>query len=104
VKNSSLKGRLWVIAGFGAIYREPKGNEVDVLVDVWNPGSYEDVVELLVPEHQKGLMWSGYHVPDGTFRESLHNTSGKLHLGKGHLGYKYKWNKETVGSNVMKKR
>ena len=44
-------------------------------------------------------MWSDYHVPDGTFRESLHNRSGESHLGKGHLGYKYKWNEETVGSN-----
>jgi hypothetical protein len=40
--------------------------------DESNPGSQEDVVELLVPE-----LWSDYHVPGGTFRENLQKKSGQ---------------------------
>jgi hypothetical protein len=37
-----------------------------------NPGSFEDVVELLVPELLKRkLMFEDYAVPGGTFRENL---------------------------------
>jgi hypothetical protein len=62
---------------------------------VSNPGSYEDVVELLVPELQKrGLMWDDYRVPSGCFRENLQNTPGQPHLGSDHPGFQHKWNKE----------
>ncbi len=38
-----------------------------MLVDASNPGSYEDVVDMLVPVLQKrGLMWDDYTVPAGT--------------------------------------
>lgn len=70
-------------------------------LDVSNPGSYEDVVELLVPELQKrGLMWDDYLVPGGTFRENLQNTPGQPHLGKDHPGYQYKWPPKTEESEV----
>ncbi|KAK5706642.1 hypothetical protein LTR97_001632 [Elasticomyces elasticus] len=39
---------------------------------VSNPGTFEDVVDLLVPELQKrGIMWQDYAKPEGTFRENL---------------------------------
>jgi hypothetical protein len=56
---------------------------------VSNPGSYEDVVDLLVPELQKrGIMWDDYAVPGGTFRENL---LGHKHLAEDHYGSKFKY-------------
>jgi hypothetical protein len=66
---------------------------VSNFLDVSNPMSYEDVVELLVPELQKRkLMWSDYTVPGGTYRENLHNTPGNPFLNSRHPGSGYKWN------------
>lgn len=60
--------------------------------DVSNPGSYEDVVELLVPELQRrGLMWQDYAVPGGTFRENLHSKPGETFLAPEHPGAKFRW-------------
>ena len=64
-------------------------NEADVdgfnITYVSNPTSFEDVVEYLVPELQKrGLMWSDYPVPGGTFRENLHVQPGKRFLPATH--------------------
>ncbi|RDW63905.1 nitrilotriacetate monooxygenase component A IIA synthase subunit A [Coleophoma crateriformis] len=71
------------------------------LVYVSNPMSYEDIVELLVPELQKRkLMWSDYTVPGGTYRENLHNTPGDSFLNARHPGSKYKWNKQTEGTDA----
>lgn len=37
------------------------------------PGTFEDVVELLVPElRRRGLFWSDYCVRGGSYRENLH--------------------------------
>ncbi|KAH8670124.1 HK97 family phage prohead protease [Tricladium varicosporioides] len=101
------------MAGFGGTTPKPCGTPemvADVFQKWWeecdidgfniayvsNPGSYEDVVELLVPELQKrGLMWDDYHVPGGTFRENLQNRPGNPYLGKDHPGYQFKWNKES---------
>lgn len=56
---------------------------------VTNPGSWTDVVELLVPELQKrGLYWDDYDVPGGTFRENL---SGTRELSEDHYGGSFKW-------------
>ncbi|KAK4504310.1 hypothetical protein PRZ48_005226 [Zasmidium cellare] len=42
------------------------------------PQTFEDVVELLVPELQKrGLFWDDYTVPGGTYRENLNETPGQ---------------------------
>ncbi|RDW68671.1 luciferase-like protein [Coleophoma crateriformis] len=62
------------------------------VVYVSNPGSYEDVVELLVPELQKrGVMWQDYAVPGGTFRENLHSCPGQTFLSPEHPGAKHRW-------------
>lgn len=77
--------------------RESRKQQTNHCVDVSNPGSYEDVVELLVPELQKrGLMWQDYHVPGGCFRENLHHVPGEPHVSKDHPAYQFKWSKETA--------
>ena len=61
--------------------------------DVSNPGSFEDVVELLVPELQKrGIYWDDYAVPGGTARENLHSREGQTLLAPDHPGAKLRWN------------
>jgi alkanesulfonate monooxygenase SsuD/methylene tetrahydromethanopterin reductase-like flavin-dependent oxidoreductase (luciferase family) len=57
-----------------------------------NPGSYEDVVEFLVPELQRrGLMQTEYAVPGGTLRENLLREPGQTHLRKDHYGDTFAW-------------
>lgn len=59
---------------------------------VTNPGSWEDVVDLLVPVLQeRGLMWKDYAVPGGTFRENL---LGTKELSESHYGSTFKWGSE----------
>jgi hypothetical protein len=59
-----------------------------------NPGSFEDVVELLVPELQKrGLMQEEYAVPGGTLRENLLRQPGQKHLRDDHYGAAFAWEK-----------
>ncbi|EME83560.1 uncharacterized protein MYCFIDRAFT_203677 [Pseudocercospora fijiensis CIRAD86] len=42
------------------------------------PQTFEDVIELLIPELRKrGLFWDGYCVPGGTYRENLYGTAGQ---------------------------
>lgn len=54
---------------------------------VSNPGSFEDVVELLIPELRKrGLIFDDYAVPGGTFRENLLRQPGQKTLRKDHYG------------------
>ena len=60
---------------------------------VANPGSWEDIVELLVPELQRrGLYWEDYPVPGGTLRENIYSSPGKPFLAEDHPGSKFKWN------------
>lgn len=55
---------------------------------VTNPGSWEDVVDLLVPVLQeRGLFWKDYDVPGGTFRENL---MGQSELRSDHYGASFK--------------
>jgi alkanesulfonate monooxygenase SsuD/methylene tetrahydromethanopterin reductase-like flavin-dependent oxidoreductase (luciferase family) len=62
---------------------------------VSNPGSYEDVVDLLCPVLMKrGLMWEDYDVPQGTFRENLFGVKGQTKLRDDHYGSTFKWEKE----------
>ena len=64
--------------------------------------SYEDIVELLVPELQKrGLMWQDYHVPGGTFRENLHNIPGEPGLSPRHPGSTFKWSAQADERSEM---
>ncbi|RDW74809.1 hypothetical protein BP6252_05951 [Coleophoma cylindrospora] len=63
------------------------------LSPVSNPGSWEDVVELLVPELQRrGLYWEDYPVPGGTLRENMNSIPGKPYLSKDHPGSKIQLN------------
>lgn len=42
------------------------------------PGTFEDVIELLVPElRRRGIFWDGYTVPGGTYRENLNERPGQ---------------------------
>jgi hypothetical protein len=60
-----------------------------------NPGSWEDVVELLVPELQKrGIYWTDYAVPGGTFRENMQGKPGHPLLPDDHPGAKLRWDKK----------
>lgn len=37
------------------------------------PQTFEDVIELLIPElRRRGIFWDGYCVPGGTYRENLY--------------------------------
>lgn len=69
--------------------------------DVSNPESYEDLVELLVPVLQeRGLMWTDYTVPGGTYRENLLDTPGHPGVPDGHPAAQYKYSalKEKYGA------
>ena len=57
-----------------------------------NPGSFEDIVELLVPELRKrGLVFEDYAVPGGTFRENLMRKPGQKTLHDDHYGSRFKF-------------
>lgn len=57
-----------------------------------NPGSFEDIVELLVPELRKRkLIFEDYAVPGGTFRENLLREPGQKTLRTDHYGSKFKF-------------
>jgi hypothetical protein len=70
---------------------------------VTNPGSWEDVVDLLIPELQRrGLYWVDYDVPGGTFRENL---LGTKELRDDHYGSSFKWAREkSVAAATTTKR
>ncbi|PVH70357.1 bacterial luciferase-like protein, partial [Cadophora sp. DSE1049] len=56
------------------------------------PGSFGDVIELLLPELKKrGLFWYGYEVPGGTYRENLYATEGQSGLPVNHPAHGYRW-------------
>lgn len=59
---------------------------------VSNPGSFEDVVELLRSELvRRDMMWEDYDFPHGTFRENL---LGQKVPRDDHYGSKFKYPKE----------
>lgn len=63
------------------------------MIDLSNPESWEDVVELLVPELQRrGIYWEDYTVPGGTFRENMQGKPGQTLLPDDHPGAKVRWN------------
>ena len=69
---------------------------------VTNPGSWEDVVDLLVPELQRrGLMWNDYARPGGTFRENL---LGARELKSDHYGSSFKWKDEVTAADGSKRK
>jgi hypothetical protein len=57
-----------------------------------NPGSFEDIVKLLVPELRKrGVIFEDYAVPGGTFRENLLRQPGQKTLREDHYGSQFKF-------------
>ncbi|KAF2108487.1 luciferase-like domain-containing protein [Lophiotrema nucula] len=68
--------------------------------NVTNPGSWEDMVDLLVPELQRrGLMWEDYAKLGGTFRENL---LGSKQLRDDPYGSSFSW-KEAGASDCVAK-
>lgn len=56
------------------------------------PGTFVDVVELLIPELRKrGIFWDDYAVPGGTFRENLYRVKGQTGPLPEHVASKYRW-------------
>ncbi|RDW63906.1 luciferase-like protein [Coleophoma crateriformis] len=61
------------------------------------PSSWEDIVDLLVPELQRrGLYWDDYPAPGGTLRENVYSAPGKPFLADDHPGSRFKWNAPKV--------
>ena len=59
-----------------------------------DPGSWEDVAELLVPELQKrSIYWTDYAVPGETFRENMQGKPGHPLLPDDHPGARLRWGK-----------
>lgn len=77
------------------LVRNPSGRSnisPNKILDVSNPESYEDLVELLVPVLQKrGLMWDDYTVPGGTYRENLLGTPGQSLTPEGHPSTQFRY-------------
>jgi len=72
------------------------------VIAVSNPGSAEDIVELLVPELQRrGLYWLDYPAPGGTIRENVGNVPGKPFLSKDHPGAKIELSLTIVGPALL---
>lgn len=58
------------------------------------PDSFEDVVDLLVPELQRlGLAQKEYPVSGGTLRENFYRQKGHTFVDESHPAYKQKWTK-----------
>lgn len=56
------------------------------------PSSFEDIIELLLPELRKrGLFWSDYTVPGGTYRENLYSVLGQRGPPDEHVASSYRW-------------
>ncbi len=68
----------------------------------FEPGSAEDIVELLVPEVQRrGLYWLDYPAPWGTIRENVGNVPGEPFLSKDHPGAKIEPSLTIVGPALL---
>lgn len=70
-------------------------NEADLdgfnLSPIVQPQSWEDIVNLLVPELQgRGMYWDDYEVPGGTLRENVQGR-GNSRLRVDHVGSTYKF-------------
>ena len=56
------------------------------------PGTFVDVIELLLPElRRRGLFWDDYAVPGGTYRENLRAEQGQKWPLSTHPASKYAW-------------
>ncbi|KAI7785857.1 Dimethyl-sulfide monooxygenase [Diaporthe eres] len=55
------------------------------------PGSFKDIIELLLPELKaRGLFWDGY-IEGGTYRENFYNVPGQKVPLDEHVASKYHW-------------
>lgn len=60
------------------------------------PQTFEDVVELLVPElRRRGIFWEDYAVTGGTYRENLTANPGQKEPPSGHPAGKVIWRPES---------
>lgn len=65
------------------------------------PGTFTDVVELLIPELQRrGIFWSDYAVPGGTYRENLAETKGQREPRPDHPAAAMIWRAPEVEAEV----
>lgn len=56
------------------------------------PSSFEDVANLLVPELQsRGIFWTDYAVPGGTYRENFYERKGQTGPPPEHVAWSYRW-------------
>ncbi|KAF2147667.1 dibenzothiophene desulfurization enzyme A [Myriangium duriaei CBS 260.36] len=56
------------------------------------PQTFKDVIKYLIPELQaRGLLWDGYAVPGGTYRENFYQTPGLSGPPEGHVAHTYRW-------------
>ena len=56
------------------------------------PSSFEDIVNLLVPELRKrDLFWDDYAVPRGTYRENFYQKKGQTGPPDEHAAASYRW-------------
>ncbi len=101
--------RLGMRMALGGLHPSPVGTAADVadVMQQWveqadvdgfnigsitNPGSWTDVVDLLVPELQRrGMFWDDYAAPRSTFRENLLGTKT---LRDDHYGATFKYGSE----------
>lgn len=61
------------------------------------PQTFEDVVELLIPELRKrGIFWTDYAVPGGTYRENLMAVPGQREPMPEHPAGKMIWRPDSV--------
>lgn len=56
------------------------------------PGSFVDIIELLMPELRKrGLFWDDYAVEGGSYRENLYGLPGQKQPLPEHVASSYTW-------------
>lgn len=66
------------------------------------PQSFKDIIELLLPELRKrGLFWSDYAVPGGTYRENLTGVAGQNEPTPDHPAHAYIWRNGPKSSNIV---
>lgn len=61
------------------------------------PQTYEDVVDMLIPELQRrGIFWDDYCVPGGTYRENFFEKPGQAEPLPSHPAAKLVWKPSTA--------
>jgi hypothetical protein len=66
-----------------------------------NPGSFEDVVTLLIPVlRERGMIFNDYAVTGGTFRENLLRQPGQKHLRDDHYGSRFSYDSKSLNPSA----